>query len=104
MKVKFNCEQCGKEKEIYSLVYDKAKHHFCSKKCYGIFKTGETVFELQCSECNKKFTRASSRYVYNSINYTYCSVPCCRTHKTKLAIVKLERKLKELHETLKKTR
>lgn len=37
--IKFNCEQCGSEKEQLKSRYRKAKHHFCSHKCSRNFYT-----------------------------------------------------------------
>lgn len=36
-KVKVNCKQCGKEKEIYPTQIKKSKNNFCCHKCLGIY-------------------------------------------------------------------
>lgn len=38
-QVFYNCETCGKECKEGARHYDVKKHHFCSRKCYGIHRT-----------------------------------------------------------------
>lgn len=36
-KIKYNCEYCGKEHEVYAMYYNRAKNHFCSRQCHMKF-------------------------------------------------------------------
>ena len=36
-KIKYICEYCGKEHEIYAIYYNRAKNHFCSRQCHMKF-------------------------------------------------------------------
>jgi hypothetical protein len=41
MKIKYNCEYCGKEHEVYAMYFNRAKNHFCSRQCHMKFMNRE---------------------------------------------------------------
>lgn len=74
------CDYCGKKLKMNKYKFDRAKHHFCDRKCQGKFRSkfycGENSFNYKdsinayiCKECGKEF------FSYHK-NRIYCSIEC----------------------------
>lgn len=46
-RVKFNCDYCGKESTDKPSHYKRKKRHFCSNKCYSLFRKYKLPTEEQ---------------------------------------------------------
>lgn len=71
-RIKFRCEECGKEVEQKKSVYLKSKHHFCSTECKA--KWQEKKILCTCEVCGKKVFQKQTDY--NRHIHHYCSQEC----------------------------
>jgi endogenous inhibitor of DNA gyrase (YacG/DUF329 family) len=69
-KIKFLCETCGKEKEVYKS--SNNSHRFCSLDCYHKSKLGDV--EIICGICGK--SKVVRKVYVNRGQYKYCSNEC----------------------------
>lgn len=99
VKVKSNCECCGKEIEDFLSVYLKTQNPYCSLECYWKDKTnkigsGENSqfynrIETTCTNCGKKIKIIPSKYnMLNSFgdNHNFCSHECYSEYRSKYYI------------------
>lgn len=61
------CAQCNKEIRRYG--NHKRNNHFCSRRCWGIFREAGRRKDRYCAECGEKIARGSNKY---------CSHACMR--------------------------
>lgn len=73
------CDYCGKEH--YKPVHDFSitKNNFCSRSCWGKFKTQQGTITKECLWCGKEFI---CKKFQTSVNY--CSVACFKEYKKSL--------------------
>lgn len=74
----FNCEVCGSEKVQKKCVYEKHKHHYCSRVCAVRGRTmfnESTVIKFNCDNCGVQCEQPRAQYNANKTHF--CS-PACR--------------------------
>jgi len=70
--ITFNCDQCGKEKEVRLIHYSRCKNHFCSQECKAQFEN--TSVKVNCFNCNKEYEVEVSKY--NKNEKFFCCKQC----------------------------
>ena len=75
------CEFCKKtffvtKKRTQQAMREKGrtKCNFCSKSCAA--KSKAKIIELECNQCNKKFSKIKSKIKKNKSNKYFCSKKC----------------------------
>lgn len=68
----FNCDVCGKEREEYTIRYNKKQNHYCSVECSNIAIT--TKINTNCSYCNSEISVIKSKFEKNK--YIFCNQEC----------------------------
>lgn len=99
VKVKSNCECCGKEIEDFLSVYLKTKNPYCSLECYWTDKTNKmghgedsqfyNRVETTCTNCGKKIKVIPSDYNKTNRfgdNHNFCSHQCYWDYRSKYYI------------------
>lgn len=81
-KVYFNCDYCGKESVSTPSRYAKKKRHFCSMRCYTMFRKENLPFYEQFAYKGVR-SKGESKQVYHR-NY-------CSTHPENIAHLKSRR-------------
>ena len=78
--VKITCENCGKEAQIYTRKQLSAKHHFCSKKCFGEWQKRQNL-NCICPICGQKFHLKPSALKKLKLK-ACCSKECNRKYRS----------------------
>lgn len=89
-----NCDYCNKEFNKEPCKIKRSKKHFCSKKCFNLFKIGKPKsfnqrkekrkYKFNCSYCGISFEKERKQYDKN----IFCSRTCFKKFKTTKVKVK----------------
>ncbi len=85
VRVRLNCNKCGKE--FYKTMYEflKEGNHFCSKNCYDLSQI--TSIEKKCDCCGKTIQVPPQKIKTNK--HFFCSQKCDKKYKSENKIIKL---------------
>lgn len=72
--IRFECEQCGKEKEQLILHYNKNQHHYCSRECSAQSQMNRV--HTSCINCSADIEMIKSLYDKNEDKIFYCGKDC----------------------------
>lgn len=81
--VMIKCDYCGKELSRTPYQINRSKHHFCSKKCKGLYKRNKV--KVKCDYCGKEFLKYKcevEKGLRKGHTHNYCSKECYK--KTQL--------------------
>jgi len=96
IKIKFECDQCGREATKKLFHYEEYDHNFYSKRCFGQYKTEKGHVEFKCDHCGEEAAKVRNKY--NEDGNNFCSTVHRKLEKLKWRRYALDRSLEQRRE------